>query len=259
MNLKSIRLYTHEVQGILDGRQSQLRRPVKKDLDHQCWVGNGEGYESASPSWSKEGLENGLLWCGNCGHHAMKPVKCPYGQPRDILWVRETWAKTTNVNSLPDWPGRPHLLLEDGYCIIYKADGEWQWVDDDGFSTEKSYWKPSIHLPKAATRIFLRITDIRVERLQDISEMDAFAEGIDDEGDNYIEAEQARLAGAQVAAGSPAQHSFSCLWERINGAGSWQANPWVWVVKFERIDKPDQIPENSPSLPENSADHHSDL
>ena len=227
MNLKSIRVYTHEVQGILDGRQSQLRRIVKKDLDHQCWIGNGEGYESAPPSWSKEALKSGLLWCANCGHHAMSPVKCPYGKPGDILWVRETWCKVIDQDE-----------ATPGY--LYKAD-------EDPTGQFSGYrWKPSIHMAQSAARIFLRITDIRVERLQDITEEDAISEGI-------LPLLQSRMQLAMDGQlyrdytkkpelfneGLRPVQSFQSLWQSINGPDSWQPNPWTWVVSFERIDKPE--------------------
>lgn len=255
MNQKSIRLYAHEVRGVLDGRQSQLRRIIKpQPVKKSCGpFGGAAGLHPNDWEWFHKGRPGvSTISCKPNGPEGWAKDNSPFGQPGDVLWAKETWALTTNINYQDNWPNRPHVLHEayNGqpyYATIYRADGYWQWTDDDGFSTEKSYWKPSIHMPKSACRIFLRITDIRVERLQDITEMDAFAEGIDDQGDSYIEAEQAQLAGVRVCAGSPAQHSFANLWMQINGPDSWAANPWVWVVSFERIDKPEQIPEKSPS------------
>ena len=176
-------------------------------------------------------------------------------QPGDIFWVRETWANTTNVNQKEDekWPNRPCIITdaEEGEiysAVIWRADGPWNWVDEDGFDTEKSYWKPSIFMPKAACRIFLEVTDVRVERVQDISEADTIAEGIEDfwkDCDGKIGAYRNYLATkveikkdhwAHVA--DSAKHSFETLWQSINGRKSWDANPWVWVYSFKRIDKP---------------------
>ncbi len=172
-------------------------------------------------------------------------IHCPYRQPGDVLWVRETWANTTNVNSQKPWPNRPHIVSdsinEDVFsAYIFRADGEWNWCDDDGFSTDKSHWKPSIFMHKAACRLFLKIKSVRVERLQDISEADAVAEGIE---------VMTRLNGTDALyksylTGSTttiAEQSYETLWQSINGPESWEANPWVWVVEFEKIEKPENF------------------
>lgn len=120
---------------------------------------------------------------------------CPYGRPGDRLWVRETWAEH------PDFPGCRRA--------IYRADPECE------YDTER--WRPSIHMPRWACRILLEIVSLRVERLQAINDQDAMAEGVD-----------ASLYGKSH------RYGYSRLWEEINGAGSWSANPWVWVVEFKR-------------------------
>lgn len=132
-------------------------------------------------------------------------VKCPYGQVGDVLWVRETW--------------------DFGYPYAYKADG----------ALPITKWRPSIHMPKAACRLFLRITNVRVERLQDISEEDAIAEGVSRYPKspiygykNYLHEDMYCLTAVD---------SFRTLWHSINGEQSWNDNPWVWVVEFERIEK----------------------
>jgi len=119
-------------------------------------------------------------------------IDCPYGKPGDLLWVRETW--------------RPE---QDGE-ISFKAD----------FSCDGP-WKPSIHMPKKCARIWLKVTGVRVERLQDISELDAGKEGIycAEPGECFVE--------------------FICLWDKKAKRGyGWYQNPWVWVVEFERVDRP---------------------
>lgn len=130
-------------------------------------------------------------------------IKCPYGLVGDLLWVRETWCRS---------------LDEDG-DYLYRAT-EPDADDGDGGSP----WKPSIHMPKAAARIWLKITDIKVERLQDISEDNVKREGA---GGNV---RQMSLYGANSE-----QRSFESLWKSINGTHSWNQNPWVWVVSFEKV------------------------
>ncbi len=156
----------------------------------------------------------------------------PYGRAGDRLWVRETWAETTNVERLSNWPDRPHIPGErsdDGYlfdAVIWRADGEWAWCDGDGFDTEKSYLKPSIHMPRTACRLLLDVKAIRVERLQDISENDAIAEGVD----------AISLADVPRQATWGPRPDFAQLWDSINekrGFG-WATNPWVWIIEFER-------------------------
>lgn len=153
---------------------------------------------------------------------------CPYGAPGDLLWVRES-----GLESL-----RAKLFIHDA------TPGRW-WTPEDGGRYGASYGpaitretllrshraRPSIHMPRWASRLTLRITDVRVERVQDISEADARAEGcpFDHEGNQY-----------EPPAADPWQGygraSFSLLWSKINGGASWDANPWVWVVAFERVE-----------------------
>ena len=132
-------------------------------------------------------------------------VRCRSGQPGDQLWVRETWAE--GIHQMADVD---HWAYAADHFGVQQRLGE--------------RWKPSIHMPRAASRITLEITEFRVERLGDISEADAWAEGID-------QAEVLSMGctyGASVAA-------YSALWERINGPGSWDLNPWVWALDFRRI------------------------
>jgi hypothetical protein len=134
---------------------------------------------------------------------------CPYGQPGDRLWVRETWGEFRRE------PGRP----------IYRAD-------DPLALGSSNPWKPSIHMPRCYSRITLEITGVRVERLQDISEADAKAEGapcVDEVSGHEVLFPQHSKAGTY-------RLGYRALWEQINGPGSWDANPWVWVVCFKRVD-----------------------
>jgi len=141
---------------------------------------------------------------------------CPYGQPGDRLWVREAFAGSIAYER----HGYP--LKEWGNKIWYIADGEPR-------SGQWTLPRPSIHMPRALSRITLEVTGVRVERLQDISEDDARAEG----APGYQE-------GIDAPPSDPSEEwsyraSFRRLWESINGPGSWDLNPWVWVVEFRRL------------------------
>lgn len=158
---------------------------------------------------------------------------CPYGQLGERLWGRESWQYY-------DWSeeGEP--------CIRFASDNTTKWpeVHDDAWndrlveiwevlSRDKNFgidnrardrrWRPSIHMPRWASRITLEVTGIRVERLNDISDSDSLAEGI-------YPTSTGLYLGSAIA-------EYRKLWEQINGAGSWDANPWVWVVEFRRIEQ----------------------
>ena len=132
--------------------------------------------------------------------------KCTYGVPGDLLWVRETWA--SDVDGCPAG-------------LSYRADH----LDPRGDGPANPMrWRPSIFMPRWASRLTLRITSIRVERVQDITEADARAEGFKDVAGKYARGDEARIW-------------FAELWDDINakrGFG-WDANPWVWVVGFEQV------------------------
>lgn len=179
------------VQAILAGRKTQTRRVVKFK-DHQPTV-ELNFLPSIYPHFQFQS--------GNRHWQA----ECPYGKKGDVLWVRETFG--TGKAS-----GKTY----------YKADaGDFHMLVDK--------WKPSIHMPKDAARIWLRITDVRVERLQEISGQEAISEGV-----SFPFPGPSSLLESWGAA----KRLFKSLWTSINGADSWKANPWVWVVEFERIEKP---------------------
>lgn len=162
-------------------------------------------------------------------------LPCPFGVPGDQLWVRETWMADPPITS--DWPStqfhgckpRDHSLIPDrfkvpGHCL-YRADGH----------NNLQGWTPAIHMPRWASRITLEVTDVRVERLQDISEADALAEGVSlfgkgdawSSGSYNVHADPIRLYHPIALYGQ--------LWESINGPGSWDQNPWVWAITFKRL------------------------
>lgn len=203
---------TPMVQAIIGGGKTQTRRVVKSK-----WT-----IKSVSPNGKVATGENGLTW----------ELNCPYGKVGDLLWVRETSMYVQNEHA--------HDLLEgskDRNQWVYKASMHEDFIQ---YAKEKyGYnWKPSIYMPKEAARIWLEITNIRVERLQDISGQDSVAEGVFQtfKGDridhnwiafkNYIDDGRGSLT---------ADKSFQTLWVSINGEESWKENPWVWVVEFKRI------------------------
>ncbi len=145
---------------------------------------------------------------------------CPYGQPGDKLWVRESFAHVYRTNAAP--------LARSPDDLAYMADD--MTPDRDLYGA----WKPSIHMPRWASRITLEIVSVRVERLQDISEADARAEGITDGGCTTC----GNPEPCGCAAPAPdARDAYCNLWGQINGPDSWTANSWVWVVEFKVVTK----------------------
>jgi hypothetical protein len=204
------------VLAILAGTKTQTRRAVK--LPHENRLGVWEPTRFGGPNGGRTATgntipEQGGIWHTRTGDH----LACPYGQPGDQLWVRETFARID---------GQTQPWIETDYKATYKLGD--RLGDTLGI---KKRWTPSIHMPRHASRISLAITGVRVECLQDISEADAQAEGI-----GYSE----RFGGYCIGM---AQHfhshdpleSFLSLWASINGGDSARANPWVWVVEFKRI------------------------
>jgi hypothetical protein len=178
------------VRAILDGRKTQTRRNIKYTTEHRGPI---------NPAYLEAHKD----------HPGWKDI-CPYGQPGDTLWVRETWGHTgTGV-----WKVGQVYYAQDG-GIIYRAD----------HPNAAGSWFSPLHMPRFASRITLRITDIRVERLQDISEDDAKAEGV----------KPLDYAAHHVAAGCGARIAFEQLWTTINGFASLIENPWVWAISFERV------------------------
>jgi len=186
------------VRALLEGTKTQTRRAVKLQVQHDdSWVG---GWKIVHKRVTQALLTFNQLGGKPLGSDA---AICPYGQPGDRLWVRETFCD-----------------LDDGE-FEYRADGECD-------PNVVPHWTPSIHMPRAASRILLKIVSVRVERLQDISEKDARAEG--------VTIEHRHMSG--YCAGQflpPSIRAYRDLWESINGVGSWDANPWVWVVEFKQM------------------------
>ena len=173
------------VRAILDGRKTCTRRPVTRLLgigliDQVLNTMPGRYVVRRTGDEMFRCIDQGTLRC-----------RCPYGRPGDRLWVREAFC--------PDWGDR----------VMYRAD--WPGSAKDAGCAREPRWRPSIHMPRALSRIDLRIADVRVEWLHDMREEDAIAEGVED------------LA------------AFRALWDELNGVGSWQRGSWVWAIEFERV------------------------
>jgi len=179
------------VRAILEGKKTQTRRLVKPPPPRTC---------QTPLIWS-----DGWSIAGHVYH-------CPYGKPGDRLWVRETWAE--NAGSAGGIIYRADFGDKCGGVATLDLKGqEWTHCVDR--------WRPSIFMPRWASRITLEITGVRIERLQHISEEDALAEGSigalnNSIGDNWS-----------------AREAFAAFWQSIHGADSWDINPWVWVVEFQ--------------------------
>ena len=197
---------TEMIQAILDGRKTVTRRAVKPTQLI------GLGCDKCPNNMPEEYIKQKKMlfkpWCNMSDNELISAIyKEPY-QQGDILYVRETWKKAPN-----------------GY--FYYED----WQKNDIADVTK--WKPSIHMPKEAARIFLKVKDVRVERLQDITEDEVEREGI-----------KPRFKVRDRFSGDIAKSRFMKLWDStIQKADieryGWEANPWVWVIEFEQCEKPE--------------------
>lgn len=230
------------VRAILDGHKTQTRRVVDvSKIKPSTW--KHEGIETIRPV-AELGWNHKDQWQAKTNRYNVwsKGFLCPYGKVGDRLWVRESGWK----------PKEPTLRdLRDGADTwpkyVYAADGVSDW-EKEQFKDWGWRSRPSIHMPRWASRITLEITSVRVERVQDISETDAIAEGINptvfDEFDiaeikfedpECLEAKVLDILGpVQI----PAKVNFMTLWDKINGkTHSWASNPFVWVLEFKRIEE----------------------
>jgi hypothetical protein len=204
------------VRAILAGQKTQTRRAVKTDgaVDVVRFIG-ADNQATGEFGW--------------CPHPSLiaRHIRCPFGQAGDRLWVRETWRPETIHSCAMD------TCDCDAVGVTYAADGEWiphTWQNpppDDWYMPEAAARGnvPSIHMPRWACRLVLEITTVRVERLHDISEADALAEGIHHEAMNGY-----ALAGMHRSAG----FAFRDLW--TSTSGNWDSNPWVWAIEFKRVE-----------------------
>ncbi|WP_210669116.1 hypothetical protein, partial [Pseudomonas protegens] len=202
------------------GRKTVTRRAVKQwqqptPQDDGSWFAVAQRH----PRW---GFGVSGADAPACAQELSASGCCPYGRPGDRLWVREAWAQI-NVAQAPgeSW-------------VVYRVC--------DNRTDYGGPWKPSIHMRRRDSRILLEITDVRVERLQDISERQALAEGIvgvdfrPDDGFPICRGYMVGPDDGSTPLETHASKAFAGLWRSINGPDSWDTNPWVWAVEFKRID-----------------------
>lgn len=199
------------VRAILDGRKTKTRREIKPQPKGR-FVGP-EDYFRAVVGRDGELKPSSKSYFGITDEDGEWSINCPYGQVGDRLWVRETFAID------------PHAHLTGHRKVLYKTDS----IDPD----YPIKWRPSIHMLRWASRINLEITGVKVERLNEISEQDAIAEGIE-QSKPGIEPIRFKYYKDGKFTLLP-RHSFESLWESINGEGSWALNPFVWVISFKRV------------------------
>lgn len=202
---------TPMVQSILDSRKTNTRRThglelINENPDYYEWL--KEYSQLDIPRQAKKFDDRHYYaFTGRRNNSTLVVTHCPYGKPGDVLWVRESWRGIQQDNG------------SDRY--EYRADEKINLYEK---------WKPAIHMPKAAARIWLEVKNVRPERLHDISDKDAIAEGIElveyNCFKNYDEKNPYQYLEDPIG-------SFRSLWQSINGPESWEANPWVWVVKFK--------------------------
>jgi hypothetical protein len=233
------------VRAILEGRKTQTRRISKDQPNFAFGVKQivrvpDPWHDEAFAGTPAEGMgtkgKRQIQW--HCEDYAGNlvcaiDIRCPYGVPGDRLWVKETWA----------WSGTDKQITpSDPWYRATHYKGE-----DFGIR-----WRPSIHMPRWASRITLEVVSVRVERLSEISEADAKAEGIYSKcihvpppihiETRYVSPGVKMVNAAdevdyEAPAHRTAKQAFECLWESINGYGSWSENPWVWVVEFKRLEQ----------------------
>jgi hypothetical protein len=219
------------VRALLAGTKTQTRRPVK--FPHLNPLGVWEPQTIGGPNGGRTARgetipEQGAMWHTRTGDS----IGCPYGQPGDRLWVRENTLKIEDHG----WVGPVFVESAAGRDAL-----EWGYGESDDPDFIQPYdlkVRPSIHMPRKYARLLLEITGVRVERLQAISEDDSKAEGVHDWLASL--AQDPKVTQGDVDAliaryGTGYRAVYAALWESINGAGSWDANPWVWVVEFKRV------------------------
>ncbi|EAZ4212186.1 hypothetical protein CS183_07265 [Salmonella enterica] len=218
MNERGMIFNAEMVRAILEGRKTQTRRPVKPQpelTERSGFSWNGAVFGSGSDDRETN---------RNFAH-----VKCPFGKPGYRIWVRETF--------------RVHSRATDVATLVYRASVRNSWTEQThrvpvavcNKPAIPEKWTPSIHMPRWASRITLEITDVRVERLHNISERDALREGLFQlpASGRYCLQPGMQYFGM---ASSSAKEVYSWLWASIYGEESWAANPWVWVIEFKRVE-----------------------
>ena len=224
MSTKPILFNSEMVRAILDGRKTQTRREVKARKGWPIDFVGGAGDINDPSCWGFENPEYGEWFFLEPDGHGHK-IPNPYGEVGDLLWVRETWKEGFTYGG--EYPAVFYRATGDGY--IGSEDYPPSDVSAGKFGVAKPgpycsaphviKWKPSIHMPRWASRLTLEITNVRVERLQDISKSDAEAEG--------FKLPPAEGQGFAIGARTNFRHTWQSIYQ------NWDANPWVWVIEFK--------------------------
>lgn len=222
MAIKPILFNTEMVRASLDGRKTVTRRLIKPQppYDVQCPLGYcTDGYKSEIGKFAFGSHKDGgkMIFC-----------KPPY-QPGDILYVRESWEHFECCCCEGDEHG--NCYQEPQQSVLNKSCGCYMYRATDEIYGD-ARWHPSIHMPKEVARIWLKVTDVRVERLQEITSEQICREGVEVEYPHVLNGEEKRYA-------------FSTLWNSTIKKSDldrygWDANPWVWIIEFERCEKPEE-------------------
>lgn len=226
---------TEMVRAILDGRKTCTRRVIKPQWE-ECptckYIHNEYIYDKLAKN----------VYCARCGYPMEPERRSPY-QPGDILYVRETWQYLYELDG-------NEQVIEDTGKYYYAATDTIPfdtYVDENGVKHDHAPWRPSIHMPKEAARIWLKVTDVRVERLRDIDEDGALREGAQGiRCDHVALGEHGCTDCMNTGWIEPPQVGFMQIWDStikksdIDSYG-WNANPYVFVIEFVKIDKPEEI------------------
>ena len=215
---------------ILDGKKTQTRRIVK-DATGAFW-----DHAAYRPSVVDGVVQWSLLDGSRPNNVNYSPMpRCPYGKVGDYLWVKETFALAPVCED-------PDPEIDDDWHVVYRADGDerpWRTSLDENAEEVPPPWKPSIFMPRWASRITLEVTGVRVERLHAITDDDARAEGVEPytPPSGCISPDQ-RVPGPGFddarLGDQPHRLAFADRWGDVHGDDSWAANPWVWVIEFRR-------------------------
>lgn len=211
------------VRAILDGRKTQMRRIIK-----DCTVGRDP---------ISKFIQVGKKFIGCYPEDVPELIRecCPYGVPGDRIWVRETFqGPLFDFEQMEAYQEDSSKFKKPEFCV-YKADGKPAPEFFDADDNLHCGWRPSIHMPRWASRITLEITGVRVEQLKSISEEEARSEGVARLREGFWKHYQPGWTQHQLSA----RGSFATLWDSIYGFGDWDRNPWVWVVEFKRIEGDD--------------------
>ncbi|MBC7211082.1 MAG: hypothetical protein H5U33_12820 [Pseudomonas sp.] len=231
------------VRAILEGRKTVTRRALNNQMANGWQIVDPKHpmatITSAHPKKGKFGLLIRREIYPDSGKFEHDVIVSPFGRPGDRLWVRESWWQAGDWQST--YPEDDEGSWFGSKRVVYSADGTPpnepnhdypNGLRNGAYSAADPHriWRhrPSIHMPRWACRLLLEVTDVRVERLQDITEEQAIAEG--------APMELAEVGRVRLGATATYRAGFHRLWESVNGVGSWGSNPWVWVIEFKRVE-----------------------